>query len=120
MIGALESHFISIFLSPHLHPFNSNSPEMHSLNPNWTIPQPPRPALGTRRRSSTLPSPTLLLETCSRRPERLRLALCGEELRLPEGRPSGAEKGTGCGHDDSSLLSTVFQYQSIDVCSGDG
>ena len=108
MIGALESHFISIFLSPHLHPFNSNSPEMHSLNPNWTIPQPPRPALGTRRRSSTLPSPTLLLETCSRRPERLRLALCGEELRLPEGRPSGAKKGTVCGHDDSSLLSTVF------------
>jgi hypothetical protein len=118
MIGALESHFISIFLPPHLHPYNSNSPEMHSLNPNWTIPQPPRPALGTRRRSSTLPSPTLLLETSSRRPERLRLALCGKELRLPERRPSGAEEGAGCGHDDS-CLPTIFRYQSIDVCSGD-
>jgi len=81
-----------------------DSPEMHSLDPNRTIPQPLRPALSTRRRSSALPSPAM--EPTPRRPERLRLCLRSEELR-PEHWPGSAEDRAWCGHgeSDSSLPS---------------
>jgi hypothetical protein len=89
IMGALQITIVLAYIP--VHPFFSSSsfdflvrykdsPEMHSLNPNRTIPQPPGPTLAPRWRSSTLPSPTLLLEPSSRRPESLRLALCSEEL----------------------------------------
>jgi hypothetical protein len=120
IIGALQVTIILVsslsIHSPLLHSLRLHSPEMHSLNPNRTIPQPPHPTLAPRRRSSTLPSPTLLLEPSSRRPERLRLALCSEEL-CAKRWPGGAEECAGCGHGDSSAeqSSSILEDQSNDV-----
>jgi len=86
---------------------------MHSLDPNRTIPQSARPALAARRRSSALPSPALLLEARSRRPESLPLRL-GEEVRLcAEGRARGAQECAWCGHRDSLLKNQASILNSL-------
>lgn len=78
-------------------PLHDWRPEMHSLDPNRTIPQPLGPTLLSRRRSSTLPS--LPLESTSCRSESLGLGsgLGGEELGA-ERWPGGAEEGAWGGH----------------------
>lgn len=78
----------------------TNSPEMDSLDPNRTIPQPLEQVLVPNRRCRALPSLTLRLEPRSRRSEGLSL---GEEVRGAECWARGAEEGLRCGHRDSSL-----------------
>jgi len=83
-------------------PLHDRRPEMHRLDPNRTIPQPPRPTLFARRRSGALPSPAL--EPTPRRPERLRLSLRSKELR-PERWPGGAKERAWCWHGESDSSS---------------
>lgn len=76
----------------------SDIPEMHSLQPNRTIPHPLEPALRLPRwRSRTLPSlpRSSSLESTPARSEDGRPSLLREEMGA-EGGARGAEEGAGC------------------------